>query len=51
MTIGRHDRVSNYIDGINKRFLMAQIKRLESVPDDYHVVNALSEELQKGVYI
>lgn len=51
MTVGRHDRVSNYIDGINKRFLMAQIKRLESVPDDYHVVNALSEELQKGVYI
>ena len=51
MNVGRHDRVSNYIDGINKRFLMAQIKRLESVPDDYHVVNALSEELQKGVYI
>ena len=51
MTVGRHDRVSNYIDGINKRFLMAQIKRLEGVADDYHIVNALSEELQKGVYI
>ena len=51
MTVGRHDILSNYIDGTNKRFLLAQIKRIESVADDYHIVNALSEELQKGVYI
>jgi hypothetical protein len=50
MTIGRYDVISNYV-GAERRFLQAQLKRLENIRDEYHVVNVISEELQKGVYI
>ena len=50
MTIGRHDIIANYISN-QPQFLRATLKRLEGLADEYHVINVISEELQKGVYI
>lgn len=50
MTIGRHDIIANYISD-QPQFLRATLKRLEGLADEYHVINVISEELQKGVYI
>ena len=57
MTVGVNGKLSQYIgnswtyDNIeDKGFIKAQLIRLEGVEDDTHVVNAIAEELNKGVY-
>lgn len=58
MTVGVIDKIRNYIDNswsygdiTSKGYIKGQLIRLETIEDDYHIVNALSGELNKGVFI
>ena len=41
----------SYGDIESKGYIKGKLIRLETIDDDYHLVNALSGELDKGVYI
>lgn len=47
MTIGK---ISDYIVG-DYTYIKGKLIRLENIPDDFHMVNAIADELYKGVYI
>lgn len=58
MTVMRIGTMSEFIDNSwsyneieSKGYIKGKLIRLETVNDDYHIVNALSGELDKGVYI
>lgn len=51
MTVGRIDRIESFIDSYNKNFIQGQLIRLEGLDDDTHLLNAIYEEIKKGVYI
>ena len=57
MSVGVIGLISDYIynswsyeDITDKGYIKAQIIRLENIADDTHLLNAISEELYKGVY-
>lgn len=50
MTVMVIGKIEDYIDNSEKRFIKAQLIRLE-IPDDSHVVNDIYNELNKGAYI
>ena len=41
----------SYNDIESKGYIKGKLIRLETIEDDYHIVNAISGELNKGVYI
>lgn len=41
----------SYQDITSKGYIKGKLIRLETIEDDYHIINALSGELDKGVYI
>lgn len=49
MTVGRIDKIENYLK-IDYSFIRGQLIRLEG-PFETHVINAIYEELRKGVFI
>lgn len=51
MTIMAIDTLNNYINPDYEQYIKGKLIRLETIEDDYHIVNALSGELDKGVYI
>lgn len=50
MTVMRIDRIANFIAD-EPHFIQAQLVRLEGIPEDYHMINAIADELNKGVFI
>lgn len=50
MTIGAIGSISNYI-GATPSFISAQLLRITTIPEDYHLVAELANELHKGYYI
>ena len=50
MTVMRIDRIANFIAD-EPHFIQAQLIRLEGTPEDYHMINAIADELNKGVFI
>ena len=51
MTIGVIDKIENYTDIGYNRFVKAQLIRNTDISDDTHVINEISLELEKGVYL
>ena len=41
----------SYQDIESKGYIKGKLIRLDTINDDYHIVNALSGELDKGVFI
>nr|DAK75616.1 MAG TPA: hypothetical protein [Caudoviricetes sp.] len=57
MSVGVIGKISDYIynswsyeDITDKGYIKAQIIRLENIADDTHLLNAIAEEIYKGVY-
>lgn len=57
MSVGIIGKISDYIynswsyeDITDKGYIKAQVIRLETVTDDTHLLNAIAEEIYKGVY-
>ena len=57
MTVGVIGKFSDYLENdwsyddiTDKGYIKGQLIRLEGLDDDYHVINAISGELNKGVY-
>ena len=50
MTINRIGRLIDFLNGDQEQYIKGQLIRLESIPDDTHVVQALASELEKGVF-
>lgn len=50
MTVGRINTISAYLRE-DPTYIKAQIIRMESIPDDTHVLNEIANEINKGVYI
>ena len=57
MSVGIIDKIENLVNNTwsygeihDKGYIKAQLIRIEGIDDDAHLVNAISEELLKGVY-
>lgn len=50
MTVMRIGQINDFIQP-QRSYIKAKLIRLEAVEDDYHVLNAISKELNEGVYI
>lgn len=62
MTVGRIDSIINYINNnweyavsteeviTDQGYIKAKIIRIDGIADDFHLLNAISDELNKGVY-
>ena len=54
-TMGRPDTLENMIDNkpayLPLGYVKGQLIRLESINDDFHIVNTIASELYKGVYV
>lgn len=54
-TIGRPDTLENMISNkpayLPLGYVKGQLIRLESISDDFHIVNTIASELYKGVYV
>ena len=57
MTVGVVGKISDYLgntwsykDIIAKGYIKAKLIRLEIPGEDYHIVNSIADELNKGVY-
>lgn len=58
MSVGVIGKIIDYIDNTwsyqdieSKGYIKGKLIRLETINDDYHIINALAGELNKGVYI
>lgn len=53
MTVGRIDYINNFIssDNSGSKYFKGQLIRAEGIAEDNHYINALYEEIAKGVYI
>lgn len=51
MTIMKIDRISNYILDEPGSYIKGQIIRINNLSDDTHMLNAIYEEINKGVYL
>lgn len=57
MTVGVIGRISDYLDNswsygdiTDKGYIKGQVIRLDGIADDTHMLNAIADELNKGVY-
>ena len=62
MTVGRIDSIINFINNsweyavsteeviTDQGYIKAKIIRIDGINDDFHLLNAISDELNKGVY-
>lgn len=62
MTVGRIDNIINFINNnweyavsteeviTDQGYIKAKIIRIDGIADDFHLLNAISDELNKGVY-
>ena len=51
MTVGVVDEMQNYESTDNSHYLKGKLIRLDTVAEDSHFLEAINEELMKGVYI
>ena len=51
MTVMAIGKMIDYILPEEPSYIKGQLIRLETVADDYHVVNTIAQELNKGVYV
>lgn len=51
MTVGRIDNLINYLNSDEKQYFKGQLIRAVGIDEDNHFINALYEEIAKGVYI
>jgi hypothetical protein len=53
MTVMKVSNLSNYAssDDFDKVYVKGQLIRLENINDDFHVVDAIYQEVNKGFYI
>lgn len=49
----RVGRIGNIIDFIRpeQSYIKAKLIRLTDIPEDFHILNAIAEEMDKGVFI
>ena len=62
MTVGRIDNIINFINNnweyaisteeviTDQGYIKAKIIRIDGIADDFHLLTAISDELNKGVY-
>lgn len=50
MTVGRIDRIVNYLSETDETYIQGQIIRLERVSDDAHLAQDIYNELTKGLF-
>lgn len=58
MSVGVIGKISDYMENDwsykdiqSKGYIKGQLIRLETVEDDFHIINAIADEMNKGVYI
>jgi hypothetical protein len=51
MTIGRIGKMIDFIDISKPQYIKGQLIRNILIVDDYHVLTAIADELNKGVFI
>lgn len=51
MTIMRIGTIDEFIDSQEQRYIKGKLIRLEGISEDFHVVNAIANELNQGVFI
>lgn len=51
MTIMAIDTMSNYINPDEEQYIKGQLIRFEDFGEDFHIVNSIAGELNKGVFI
>lgn len=51
MTIGAIGSISEYLNPEDTTYIQAKLIRLEGLDEDWHLVNAIKQELIQGVYI
>lgn len=50
MTVMRTGKIEDYLQA-DYSYIQGKLIRVESIDDDFHIVNSISEEIMKGVYI
>lgn len=50
MTVMRIGQISDFIQP-ERSYIKGKLIRLENLPDDFHVINAISKEINEGVFI
>ena len=51
MTVGTIGTIQDFIQSTEKTYIKGKLIRLENIAEEYHSVNALANELNKGVFI
>lgn len=51
MTVGKIDILANYMSATSTNFVKGELIRLETITDDFHIADAIYEEITKGVYM
>ena len=51
MSVRIIDRMDNYWSGDNSQYFRARLIRMTNISEDNHYLEAINEELMKGVYI
>lgn len=53
MTVNAIGSISEYSvsQEVNKVYVKGQLIRVEDIPEDFHVINELYKEVQKGFYV
>lgn len=50
MTVMRISTISNFIK-LEKTYIKGKLIRLETIEEDFHIINAIADEIYKGVFI
>ncbi len=50
MTVMRIGKISDYLSSQDKEYIKARLIRLEDVADDYHMLKAIDDELNRGLF-
>lgn len=51
MTVGRIGKISEFTASGESRYIRGKLIRIEGIQEDFHIVQQISQEIQKGVYI
>ena len=51
MTVERIGTISQFVGNTPRQYIKGKLIRFENLPDDFHVLKTLSDELNKGVFV
>lgn len=51
MTVGRIGKISEFTASGESRYIRGKLIRIEGIEEDFHIVQQISQEIQKGIYI